>query len=97
MRDFRDDFVVVDDENEKFVVLTAEVLDLDITVIAVIIGASIDCVITAVSVVVFGDVIFIVSIQSVFVAINMGVIDIGYIVSSLLVEFVSSIVVDIAI
>jgi hypothetical protein len=97
LRDFRDDFVVVDDENEKFVVLTAEVLDLDITVIAVIIGASIDCVITAVSVVVFGDVIFIVSIQSVFVAINMGVIDIGYIVSSLLVEFVSSIVVDIAI
>ncbi len=97
MRDFRDDFVVVDDENEKFVVLTAEVLDLDITVVAVIIVISFDFVVNAVSVVVFGDVIFIVSIQSVFVAINMGVIDIGYIVSSLLVEFVSSIVVDIAI
>jgi hypothetical protein len=66
----------------------------DFVVVAVIIVISFDFVVNAVSVVVFGDVIFIVLIQSVFVAINMGVIDIGSSVCSLLVEVVSSIVVD---
>jgi hypothetical protein len=89
LRDFCDDFVVVDGENDRFAVLTAEVLDLDITVDAVvvfIIVTSFDCVITAVSPVVFGDIISIVSIQSVFVAINVGVIDIESSICSLLID-----------
>jgi len=89
LRDFRDDFVVVDGENDRFLVLIAEVLDLDITVDAVvvfIIVTSFDGVITAVLLVVFGDVISIISIQSVFVAINVGVIDIESSVCSLFVD-----------
>ncbi len=87
MRDFRDDFVVVDSENDRFAVLTAEVLDLDINVdVVFIIVTSFDCVITAVSPVVFGDIISIISIHSVFVAINVGVIDIESSICSLLID-----------
>jgi hypothetical protein len=85
--------VVVVGMNNSFVVLTVEILYLDIIVVAVIVVISFNFVVNVVSVVVFRDSISVVSIQLVFVVVSMNVIDVGASNCSVLVDVVLIVVI----
>ncbi len=85
--------VVVVGMNNSFVVLTVEILYLDIIVVAVIVVISFNFVVNVVSVVVFRDSISVVSIQLVFVVVSMNVIDVGASTCSVLVDVVLIVVI----